>query len=528
MSYRRVWLTGLVLLLPGTLVALMWAWWSDWLPALRGFTWRQALIAMGLPALTAASLVIRFFRWHYLLRQAAVVVPIRPSLAIYVASLVGIATPANIGELSRASLMRRRFNVPLSRTVYPWIIERLLDAAALSLLALATGPSGWVSASIAVLLLLVAMGWFTASRSAPSWDIPAKVVAELNQPGVVATALAMSIAAWLPTCLLLPLAAESLGTTVSPLDGLRIFSTSTLAAAASLAPAGVGVAGSAGILQLQALGLTGATAVQIMSLTRLGSVGVALVAGVAMLLREISRTPDPVAENAGQHFDDIAEAYQAQWSPHVWTRLLDRKVTLTCNAIGPPREALRGLDTGCGLGIQSTALRGRGYSVVGLDLSHNLLRHARRQGVPVVCGSAVVMPFPDETFDFAVVVGVLHHLPSAELQHQAIAEICRVLKPGGALVVHETNDRNPLFRFYMGYLFPLLKEIDEGIELWVGLDRLRQQPGFVLERVDYYTFSPDFLPAALSKPVLALEARLEQSRFKEYSVHYGAVLRRAR
>ena len=40
-------------------------------------------------------------------------------------------------------------------------------------------------------------------------------------------------------------------------------------------------------------------------------------------------------------------------------------------------------------------------------------------------------------------------------------EMARVLKPGGFLVVQETNTNNPLFRFYMGYVFPILSRIDD-------------------------------------------------------------------
>ncbi|MEZ5289473.1 MAG: methyltransferase domain-containing protein [Vicinamibacterales bacterium] len=526
MSAGRLWRRSALLFVPGAIVAVLWAWWSGWLPALRALTWQQGFLALGLPLLTIGSLVVRFFRWHYLLRQAGVVVPIRPSMAIYLASLVGIATPASLGELSRAVLMRRRFDVPFGRTAFTWFIERLLDVSALAVLALATGPSSWVTAALVGVLALVGAAWVASVRAAHASPHVAGVVRDLNAPGVVATSLVMSLVAWLPTCLLLPLAGASLGAVISPLDGLRIFSTSTLAAAASLVPAGVGVTGSVEILQLQALGLDGALAVQIVSLTRAGSVGVGLLVGTALLLRELGSRVGPAPADAGQHFDDIAEAYQAQWSPHVWSRLLERKVGLTSEAVGPPRRDLLGLDTGCGLGIQSTAMRARGYRVVGVDLSHNLLRHARRQGVPVACGSAACLPFPDATFDFAFVVGVLHHLPTAAIQEQALAEIARVLKPGGHLVVHETNAKNPLFRFYMGYVFPLLKEIDEGIELWVSLDRLASHPGFALERTSYYTFSPDFLPRALSGPVHAIEAALERSRFREYSVHYAAVLTR--
>jgi SAM-dependent methyltransferase len=41
------------------------------------------------------------------------------------------------------------------------------------------------------------------------------------------------------------------------------------------------------------------------------------------------------------------------------------------------------------------------------------------------------MPFPDATFDGAVCFTMLHHVPSATLQNQLLAEVARVLRPGG-------------------------------------------------------------------------------------------------
>ena len=102
----------------------------------------------------------------------------------------------------------------------------------------------------------------------------------------------------------------------------------------------------------------------------------------------------------------------------------------------------------------------------------------------------------------------------------------RVLKPGGCFFVHETNPQNPLFRFYMGYVFPILKSIDKGTEIWLEPRKWQSRIELKLDDVKYFTFLPDFLPAWLLRPFLALERRLETSRLGHLSVHYMAIFRK--
>jgi SAM-dependent methyltransferase len=171
-------------------------------------------------------------------------------------------------------------------------------------------------------------------------------------------------------------------------------------------------------------------------------------------------------------------------------------------------------------------LRRRGYRVLGADASHGLLRAARQGGADAVASDARRLPFRDGSLDFVYVVGVLHHLPGSEAQADAIREVARVLRPGGRFLVQETNTRNPLFRFYMTYVFPLLRTIDEGTEQWIPPTSWSGAPGLRLEALRFFTFLPDFLPRALLPPLLALERRLEGGRFAHFAVHYMAVLRK--
>ena len=335
-------------------------------------------------------------------------------------------------------------------------------------------------------------------------------------------ALVLSFLAWGAAGLLLLLGARALGFSVSPRMSLALFSQATLGGAVTLMPAGIGATGTVAILGLQDLGFTLAGAVSTVFLMRLASAGFGLTLGACFLIRElrIDRSPDL---DAAKHFDEISEEYGAQFSEHIWHHLLGRKMGMVSGAVGPPDGTL-GLDLGCGLGQQCLHRRKEGYEVVGVDPAHGLLRAGSAGGVPVAAADGAHLPFADGSFDYVYTVGVLHHVPGWEAQRKICAEVRRVLRPGGLFLIHETNPRNPLFRFYMGYVFPLLKQIDEGIEWWIPTERLSTLPGYRLVDTRYFTFIPDFLPAFLLRPFHALERTLEASRLRDRSVHYMAVL----
>jgi SAM-dependent methyltransferase len=172
-----------------------------------------------------------------------------------------------------------------------------------------------------------------------------------------------------------------------------------------------------------------------------------------------------------------------------------------------------------------------GFEVDGIDASAGQValaakNIARRGRIRV--GSVLSVPEPTGSYDFIYTINVLHHLMSVDEQRRAFAELMRVLKPGGLLFVHEINTRNILFRFYMGYVFPSLNCIDEGIERWLLPHRMAMYTDAALVDLRYFTFLPDFLPQALVSMLAPLERLLESSPFRPYSAHYMAVLQKPR
>lgn len=98
-------------------------------------------------------------------------------------------------------------------------------------------------------------------------------------------------------------------------------------------------------------------------------------------------------------------------------------------------DARRFLDLGCGTGEFAGEFPPGRY--VGIDPSTTYLRFAARNRPGSYLASlGEALPFADGSFDAALVVGVLHHLPDG-LARAAMAELARVLTPGATALVME-------------------------------------------------------------------------------------------
>ncbi len=100
------------------------------------------------------------------------------------------------------------------------------------------------------------------------------------------------------------------------------------------------------------------------------------------------------------------------------------------------------LELGCGEGTNLTRLARCG-APVGIDRYLDKTRFAAR-AVPtarLAVADATALPFASGSFSSVLVRDVLHHLPEPQ---RALAEVMRVLRPSGELLLFEPNGRNPL------------------------------------------------------------------------------------
>ncbi len=103
------------------------------------------------------------------------------------------------------------------------------------------------------------------------------------------------------------------------------------------------------------------------------------------------------------------------------------------------------LDIGCGPGNLLSIANDRGWSATGLEISHWAVETGRKSGLTIIENSLEDARFPDASFDVISMFDVLEHLSEPK---GYIAEIFRILRPGG-VVVAETPNINGFFARYL-------------------------------------------------------------------------------
>jgi demethylmenaquinone methyltransferase/2-methoxy-6-polyprenyl-1,4-benzoquinol methylase len=157
-------------------------------------------------------------------------------------------------------------------------------------------------------------------------------------------------------------------------------------------------------------------------------------------------------------FDDVADRYDltndvlSLGQTRLWRRAVLRAVD--------PRPGVRVLDLAAGTATSSTPFAAAGAEVVPCDFSLGMLRvgKQRQRGLPFVAGDALRLPFADASFD---AVTISFGLRNVQDPGAALAEMLRVTRPGGRLVVCEFSHPTwaPFRTVYVEYLMRALPEV---------------------------------------------------------------------
>jgi ubiquinone/menaquinone biosynthesis C-methylase UbiE len=210
---------------------------------------------------------------------------------------------------------------------------------------------------------------------------------------------------------------------------------------------------------------------------------------------------------SGSHFDCIAQAYDDSLPAHVVEHYL-RKRTAFVVAHCPPGRAL---DVGCGTGVLAQRLAGAGYRMTGVDPSDGMLDvlRARTSDVVAIQASGTALPFADDSFDVTLTVAVLHHVADPDDVRSTLAEMVRVTRPGGAILIWDHNPRNPYWASLMARVPQdtgeerLIgeREISDGVKAAGGRIVLSAQLGMV----------PDFTPRSALRAAAVIERAVERT-----------------
>jgi uncharacterized membrane protein YbhN (UPF0104 family) len=274
---------------------------------------RAALAKLGWPlaaAGTAAASVaylVRFARWHWIIRRLSARVPWPLNLRVYMAGLALTSSPAKIGETLRSLLLLER-GVPVHRSLGAFLADRGADVIGMAALGAVAGVIAGQRASvlgvICIALYVSTVGGAWAIRRGWLTRLPALFGAPASRLGRMTSAALLPASSWAALwswrsslafsaaalvaygiqALVFAAYVQALGADVGIARCVEIFASAMLLGAASMIPGGLGATEAALVYQLTQAGMPFADAVAAAIAIRLSTLWFAILLGILCLV----------------------------------------------------------------------------------------------------------------------------------------------------------------------------------------------------------------------------------------------------
>jgi 2-polyprenyl-6-hydroxyphenyl methylase/3-demethylubiquinone-9 3-methyltransferase len=142
-----------------------------------------------------------------------------------------------------------------------------------------------------------------------------------------------------------------------------------------------------------------------------------------------------LSRNDPRQYDDLAGEW---WRPGGSFEILHWLAEARAALVPPAsRPGALLIDAGCGGGLLAPHVRRLGYRHVGVDVRSSGLRESAGRGVIPVSGDVTALPLADNCAEVVVAGEILEHVTDLP---GTVAELARVLRPGGLIVLDTVND----------------------------------------------------------------------------------------
>lgn len=275
--------------------------------ALTGFPLRTLGVVI---ALVVAGWLLRGWRFHYYVQRSDPSIPLRYSLAVFLAGFALTGTPGKVGEAVKGVFLKEDYSIPFTKTVGIVLVERLMDLWGVLVLGSFSVMlfSSWSGVFLVCAAAVIGGGFVLCMENVYrpvlgfagrvrwlAW--PAEKVLgvlltgrELMTPRVFFAGLAISVVAWGMESLSLYLILDALRLPSSFLQANFVYCLSTLVGALSMLPGGIGGTEAGMMGTLAVMGISYTSALPAVILIRVCTLWLAIAVGLGFMIAMLARS----------------------------------------------------------------------------------------------------------------------------------------------------------------------------------------------------------------------------------------------